>query len=398
MRDRIGGRVMHPFARRVLFYSHNGVGVGHLQRQLDLAAAYRARHPESAVLLATGSPGVSMFDFPAGIDFLKLPSLVMVDRYRTWTPRDLAVPTEVVSAMRAELLHRTVRTFQPDLLVADFMPAGVYGELLPALEELERRGGTAVAGFRDVVDEPAFVRALWEETGVYAALRRHYAAICVYGDVRMLDFATAYGLSGRVPAVHYCGYLGRERQEARRAIRCGRPLILATSGGGVDGSFLLERFCETAARIRPRLGGTWIAVTGPLMSDRDHARVEALAHLSGVEIRRVVPALRSLVAQADCVVGMAGYNSVCDILSFQRPAVLVPRPGPSMEQSIRAARLHDWGTAQVVAKDELTPDRLALAITAALSQTTIPAAPLTLAGIANALDVLDAATAQADAA
>lgn len=389
---------MRPSARRVLFYSHNGVGVGHLQRQLDLASAYRARHPESAVLLATGSPGVSMFTFPAGIDFLKLPSLVMVDRYRTWAPRDLAVPVEVVATMRAELLHRTVRTFQPDLLVADFMPAGVYGELLPALDELDRRGGVAIAGFRDVVDEPAFVRALWEETGVYAALRRHYAAVCVYGDARMLDFATAYGLSGGAPAVHYCGYLGRERPAARTAPRYERPLILATSGGGVDGSFLLERFCEIAGRIRPQLGGTWIAVTGPLMSERDRARVEALARLSGVETRQVVPSLRSLVAEADCVVGMAGYNSVCDILSFRRPAVLVPRAGPSMEQSIRAARLHEWGTAQVIAMPELTADRFARAITGALSQKTMPEAPLNLAGIAGALDVLDAATAQADAA
>src|SRR5262249_47748748 len=57
---------------RVLFYSHNGVGVGHLQRQLDLATAYRARHPEAALLLATGSHAAGMFEFPEGIDFVKL--------------------------------------------------------------------------------------------------------------------------------------------------------------------------------------------------------------------------------------------------------------------------------------------------------------------------------------
>src|SRR5262249_11678717 len=121
---------------RVLFYSHNGVGVGHLQRQLDLATAYRERHPDSVVLLASGSHGASMFKIPDGIDYVKLPSLQMVDRYRTWTPRDLRLPLRDVIELRAELLHDTVKTVAPDLLVADFMPAGPYGELLPALEEL----------------------------------------------------------------------------------------------------------------------------------------------------------------------------------------------------------------------------------------------------------------------
>ena len=64
---------------RVLFYSHNGVGVGHLQRQLDLATAYHDRHPDSVVLIASGSHGASMFKIPSGIDYVKLPSLRMVD-------------------------------------------------------------------------------------------------------------------------------------------------------------------------------------------------------------------------------------------------------------------------------------------------------------------------------
>jgi len=42
--------------------------------------------------------------------------------------------------------------------------------------------------FRDVIDEPAFVRELWEEADVYETLREHYAAICVYGDPDIVDF------------------------------------------------------------------------------------------------------------------------------------------------------------------------------------------------------------------
>jgi predicted glycosyltransferase len=382
---------------RVLFYSHNGVGVGHLQRQLDLATAYRRRHPESAVLLATGSRGASIFQFPEGLDYLKLPALQMVDRYRNWQPRDLPLPVEAVTEIRAKMLRETVRTFAPDLLVADFMPAGPYGELLPALDELDRIGGCAVAGFRDVVDEPSFVRELWQETGVYDTLRRHYAAVCVYGDRRMLDFAE-YGLDGAsgVP-LHYCGYLGRPELDDEDE-RSDRPFVLATSGGGADGSAVLDQFLHAASRLRSTFGGRWVAVTGPLMPESDHQRLARLGSHFGVEVRRVVPKLRRKLAQADCVVAMAGYNTVCDILSYRRPAVLVPRAGPSREQTLRADRLEQWDAVRVVRASELDSAVIADAIRASLARFRSRESPVPLDGLDRALDVFDSTLERAQAA
>jgi ATP-binding cassette subfamily B protein len=384
--------------RRVLFYSHNGVGLGHLQRQLDLARAYRRRHPDSAVVIATGSHAASMFEFPDGIDFLKLPSLVMTDRYRSWAPRDLPLPLEDVVALRTELLERTVRRLAPDLLVADFMPSGPYGELLPALAELERQGGRAVAGFRDVVDEPGFVRELWEETGVYDTLRKSYAALCVYGDPLMLDFSEAYGLGDELSErTHYCGYLGRGPQPAADLPLYERPFVLGTCGGGVDGSPLIEAFLRAAGGLRRRLGGTWLAVTGPLMAYEEHLRLVRLGESLGVSVRRVVPELRATAAVADCLVGMPGYNTVCDVLSYRRPAVLVPRASDSREQAMRAARLRDWGLAEVVLHADLGEGHLSAAVERALG-TEPPAAPVRLDGAERALDVFDGALARAEVA
>jgi ATP-binding cassette subfamily B protein len=379
--------------RRVLFYSHNGVGVGHLQRQLDLATAYRQRHRESAILLATGSGGASMFQFPDGIDYLKLPALRMVDRYRNWEPRDLPLPIETVTEMRMETLRETVRVFAPDLLVADFMPAGPYGELLPALDELERNGGRAIAGFRDVVDEPGFVSQLWRETGVYDVLRNHYDCVCVYGDPSVVDFAQ-YGLDAKagVP-VHYCGYLGRSEPQDETE-RPARPFVLATSGGGADGSVVLDQFLHAASLLRPQLGGHWLAVTGPLMAEADHNRLVRQGDHLGVEVCRVIPKLRRKLAQADCVVAMAGYNTVCDVLSYRRPAVLVPRPGPSLEQSLRADRLEEWQAAEVVRHRELRSATIADAIRRALARNELPPTPVPLDGLQRALDVFDTTLAQ----
>jgi ATP-binding cassette subfamily B protein len=376
--------------RRVLFYSHNGVGVGHLQRQLDLATAFRDRHPDSVVLLSSGSHAAAMFKIPSGIDYVKLPSLQKVDG-RTWIPRELPLPLRDVIELRAELLQDTVRTVSPDLLVADFMPAGPYGELLPALDELERCGGRAVVGFRDVLDEPAFVRRVWAENGVYEVLRKHYSAICVYGDPQMLDFVQAYGLDDDLAGrLHYCGYLGRETPVRNGSAETPeRPLVVATSGGGVDGPALLATFVQAAGRLQPRVGGTWTAVTGPLMEDQDHARIVSLAEDDGVTVHRLVPDLRNTVAAADCVVSMAGYNTVCDIMSYRRPSVLVPREQPSKEQSLRAERLREWGVAEVVHADELRPAGLADAIENALGRRALSPPPLPLTRLERAVDVFD---------
>jgi predicted glycosyltransferase len=315
----------------------------------------------------------------------------MVDRYRTWTPRDLPLPLRDVVALRAELLHDTVRTVTPDLLVADFMPAGPYGELLPALDELERSGGRAVAGFRDVIDDPGFVRQLWSEAGTYDVLRRYYGAICVYGDPRTTDFVTAYGLDDELARrVHYCGYLGRPSPStSHEPATEEHPFVVATSGGGVDGPALLHAFVRAAGRLEPERGGRWMAVTGPLMADEDHAEISSLAKQHRIEVHRVIPELRNTIAEADCVVSMAGYNTVCDIVSYGRRSILVPRDRPSREQSLRAQRLRACGVANVIQADDLQPESLADAIENALQEPAPSPGILPLGGIESALDVFD---------
>ena len=372
---------------RVLFYSHNGVGVGHLQRQLDLAKAYRARCPDASVLLATGSHAAAMFEFPDGIDFVKLPSIVMVDRYRTWRSRDLPLPLNDVVQLRSDLLEHIVDGFAPDLLVADFMPAGPYGELLPALDRLERRGGAAIAGFRDVIDEPEFVRELWEETGVYDVLRNRYSAVCVYGDRAMTDFERDYGLDELADRLHYCGYLGRSPRQASDLPLYHRPFVVASCGGGVDGAQVIETFLHAAGPLARERDGTFLAVTGPLMPYEEHQRLSRLAEAQGVGVRRVVPELRAHLAMADCVVSMPGYNTVCDVISFQRPAVLVPRLGPSHEQLLRGERLEEWGAARILI--DPGSETMRDAIVRALEGLPPAAAPVPLDGAERACDVFD---------
>lgn len=67
---------------------------------------------------------------------------------------------------------------------------------------------------------------------------------------------------------------------------------------------------------------------------------------------------------AQGVVCMGGYNTFCEILSFNKRAVIVPRTRPRKEQFIRARRAESLGLVSMLNEErgELTPAAMAKAI------------------------------------
>ena len=378
---------------RLLFYSHNGVGLGHFRRQLRLARAFRQRRPDSIVVLATGSLATRAFVAPPGVRIVQLPPIRKIGRYEGWAPWRQARPIEHVVRARARMLLDLVRQLRPHLLVADHMPAGPHGELIGALEELRAVGGRAVAGFRDIVDQPEFVRQLWGETEVYGVLHDHYDAICVYGTPEVLDFEAEYGLEGSLAErIRYVGYLGvpptLERSPSNHS-----PTFVASSGGGVDGAPLLHCFISAAKLLGPRLGGTRVVVSGPLLPKEELASLRQQATGAGIEIRRFEPELDHLVAHSELAVMMPGYNTTCELLSGEARAIVVPRAGPSQEQRLRAEALRQWGRALTLEPLDLDPQRLAAAIERAQTGPPYPPPPVPLDGLDRAVDLLEAVAA-----
>jgi predicted glycosyltransferase len=386
---------MTPRVPHVLFYSHNGVGVGHLRRQLRLASEFRRRRPDAAILLVSGSHAASALSGPLGFDVVSLPSIKMVDRYRTWEPRQPGMSIRDVIRMRSDLLRRTVRRFRPHVFVADFMPAGPYGELHDALDELRAVGGRAVAGFRDIIDEPAFVRELWSSTGVYDVLREHYDAICVYGSPTVVDYLAELGFDRELgERVTYTGYLGKLVQPAPDAGR-SRPRVIACTGGGVDGGMLLESFIRALGICSSEFADQ-LVVGGPLLSERELLRLRGLAGRSPFMVTRFALDLDQQIADSDLVVTMPGYNTTCEMLSGAAHAIVVPRSGPSQEQRLRAAWLESWQRAEVIQQQALTPEHLAQTIDRILLQPPPPSPPVSMDGLARMGELLEAMATEQD--
>ena len=165
--------------------------------------------------------------------------------------------------------------------------------------------------------------------------------------------------------------------------------MIGACGGGADGAPLIEAFIRAAGRLRPQLGGHWLAVTGPLMPANEAAALTRLGESLGVNVKRVITELRQQIAQADCLVGMPGYNTTCDVLSHQPRAVFVPRAGTSREQEIRAGRIAEWGIARVVPASTLAEGALTEAIEQALAGRPPPPPPVSLNGTQRALELFD---------
>ena len=96
----------------------------------------------------------------------------------------------------------------------------------------------------------------------------------------------------------------------------------------------------------------------------------------------------SHINAADMVVSMAGYNTLSEILRFQKKAIIVPRQGPSAEQRMRATILAERGLVTMVEPKDLSAERLAQAIVRALAGA-LPADVVPgLSGIAKATAAL----------
>src|SRR2546425_348449 len=122
-------------------------------------------------------------------------------------------------------------------------------------------------------------------------------------------------------------------------------LVLGLVGGGRAGAALAGAFVE--AELPPDTNG--LLVTGPCMPVGVRRRL--MRSVASNPRRRVVSFVHEptrLVRRADRVVAMGGYNTVYEILSFEKPALIVPRVTPRQDQLIRAERLRALGLVDVL--------------------------------------------------
>ncbi len=352
---------------RVALYSHDTMGIGHLRRNLLIAEALAAGSSRADILLIAGAREASAFGLPRGVDCLTLPSL-RKDENGKYDSLRLHLKLDDLIELRGRTIETALDHFRPDVFIVDKVPRGVQGELDRALCRLRDQGRTAlVLGLRDILDDPATVEREWRSTASEEAVRDFYDAIWVYGDPAVYDPVVEYSFSKTAAAkVRYTGYPDQRKRSRYASEGAGDPiehllsaqgeLILCMVGGGQDGDQLAEAFSQV--EFAPGTFG--VLVTGPFMPADVSRRLKLRAASNPrLHLLTFVTDSDSLMRRADRVIAMGGYNTVCEILAFEKVALVVPRVKPRLEQLIRAERMRELGLLDLILPDALTPQSIA---------------------------------------
>jgi len=365
-------------APRLLIYSHDTFGLGHFRRCLKIAKAFKATYPESSILLVTGQPQAERYRMPEGIDFIKLPAVVKVGDNR-YQPRSLGNSFAQIFELRRNLILEVARTFRPHIFLVDHAPIGMKGEIKKTLYELKGQANRPVLllGLRDILDEPEKVCAAWESEGIYPILDEVYDRIFIYGAPEFFDPTSAYRFGQKARSkTSFTGFISDHSRAAGPTQEADRKTkrVLLTIGGGEDGAEIVSAYLEVLSNYKNRLAVETIIIFGPFMPDGQKEGFVEKAKGLPVRFEEFLPELAEHLQEADLVISMGGYNTVIEILSFAKKALIIPRIYPRKEQLLRAQRLSEMGLVRYISPEDLTPERLFETVASMLANADSPLA------------------------
>jgi predicted glycosyltransferase len=366
---------------RILFVANEILGLGHMRIALRLSTAIQSRIADVSILLLTASSVTHAFPLPPGVDTVRIPGVMREkDSVTAYRPTRLPLPFEAVKRVRQRIIGETTRAYRPDLVLVDYRPAGVRGELLPALRALKRQGDVPlVLLLRDILDDPDLVRARWRADGAMSALPL-YDEIWVYGCQGLYDPIRECGLpDAAARKVRFCGYLDVEppsasTAEVRRSLGLAEErFVLATIGNGRVGFPALDAYVRGLALLPESPRTSSLVVGGPELPPAERAIIarqcEATSSRHPAHQVRFVdftPRLLDFMGAADVVVSLGGYNTMAEILRLEKRAIVVPHVDGNREQLIRVSLLERFGLVRTILPEALSPAGLAEQVVFAL--------------------------------
>jgi predicted glycosyltransferase len=350
----------------ILMYSHDTYGLGHIRRTMAIASHLCSDGVN--ILILTGSPIAGRFKFPERIDFVRIPGMIKKtnEEYR---PLSIKINPRHALDIRKNIITATAKAFQPHLFIVDKEPLGLKKEVLPTLRWIRRclPQSHTILGLRDIMDDAETVRRDWAKKNVYRNLDELYSEIWIYGNQDFYDPIQEYAIPEPIQRkMLFTGYIPR-RQPNRKAARRIREdlgigpdekLVVLTPGGGGDGYALMDTYLAMLERETTSTPFRSVLVTGPFMPREERKKVFKRARRRGAATFLFFRQMEKLMAAADLVVSMGGYNTLSEVLSQGTPSLVIPREKPRLEQLIRARAFHAQGLIDYIPWGEYTPATL----------------------------------------
>lgn len=345
---------------RILIYSHDTFGLGHLRRCRAIAHEIVERFKGVSILILSGSSVIGSFDFKSRVDFVRIPGVIKLQNGE-YTSLSLHIDLSEILSIRESIIRQTAKAYAPDIFIVDKEPLGLHGEVRQTLIDLKAAGASTVLGIRDVMDDKDALLNEWVQKQVFPNIDTLYDEIWVYGT---RDFYQPLQGLPLEPSVHnktiYTGFLRRALTGiAADDTTHDTPYLLVTPGGGRDGEALIDLVLNTYEKnLIENISA--VIVLGPFMHVDDRAKLsQRAAKLEKITLIDFHPRIEVLIEQSMGMLAMGGYNTFCEILSFDKPALLYPRLTPRAEQLIRCQRADELGMIKMLDPNTVTTKQLA---------------------------------------
>ncbi len=358
--------------KKILVYSHDTYGLGNLRRMLGICHSLNHSISDLSILLISGSAMVHEFRLMDGIDYIKLPCLTRTDR-EDYAVKSLRTEIQETIKLRSDLILAAAKNFQPDLFLVDKKPFGIKNELQASLLHLKESKPEMKAALilRDILDTPESTMNIWNSHNYFQVIDEFYDQVLVLGEAEIFDLRREYQFPKSVAdKVKFCGYTRREvgpksREEIRKKLQLEEKtkLVLVTLGGGEDAFETIAKYLVGAAKLPENHKIHSLIVYGPEMKEVDkQALVQASSQNPDITMMEFTNDLMSYLNAADVVISMGGYNTICEILSLQKKAIVIPRVKPVQEQLMRVERMSKLGFFRFIHPVGLTSERLMNAV------------------------------------
>ena len=359
------------------------LGVGHLQRSLQLASAI-ARSGFAVDLVSGGMP-LQEVDLP-GVSFHQLPPARCADA--SFSCLLDADGNEVDDAWKQSRRRQLLDLFErlsPSILITETFPFGrrmLRFELLPLLEKARAsaRCQLVISSIRDIL-QPKSKPGRNQE--ISELIERYYDRVLVHGDPAIARLEHSFPQAAKIAdKLYYSGYICRS-DNATSAGHDSRGEVLVSAGGSDTGRKILQT--AIAARPLSRLKhNKWRILVSPAIDESAFEQLRQLAG-EGIEVERNRPDFPQLMRHASLSISQAGYNTLTDVFAAGAAAVVIPfAESGEIEQSLRAQRLQACGRVVMLEQTQLSAQNLAAAIDRAIDLDA--SMPLNLNGADNSAD------------
>jgi predicted glycosyltransferase len=366
-------------ALRLLMISHDNNGISKTSRAMKIATHVAKHLTDCSILVLTDLSIIGKFRFPQNVDFVHLPGV----EYKSSTEfraKNLNIDSTNALRLRRKIAQSTAKTFKPHCIMVEtdlnkLSVADMFKTLRYMREQLPET--KIIWGLPDVLGMPSEVKKIWTRYKINGAFEEVIDEIWVYGCEEMFDFKKEYQMPDAMAnKLVFTGYLQSpmlsstkvSTEIARKNVK--KPFVLVNSGSGRDSFHLIDCFIRYLERLGEKIPFHSLIITGPMMPTREkHVLMQRLKKLPNVSMRRFCKQILEYMKYADLILSTGGYNTLCEILSYRKKAIVLPVGGAFNEHYVRAELLAKNELIDLLPLHELSPERLGQMIESAFSKT-----------------------------